>query len=40
MLHRTLALAVAIAAFASGARGGQPEQSQTAETVWKFAAGG
>jgi hypothetical protein len=40
MLYKTLALAVVIAAFTSGARGGQPEKPQAAETVWKFAAGG
>ena len=40
MYYRILALAGIMAAFTSGARGGQSEKPQVAETVWKFAAGG
>jgi hypothetical protein len=40
MCYRVLVLAGIMAAFTSGARGGQPEKPQAVETVWKFAAGG
>ena len=40
MLSRTIALVSVIAAFTSGTGGHQAEKPQSAETVWKFAAGG
>jgi hypothetical protein len=40
MCYKVLALAGLMAVVTSGARGGQPEKPQVAETVWKFAAGG
>jgi hypothetical protein len=40
MYFKVLAFAGLMAVVTSGARGGQLEKPQAAETVWKFAAGG
>jgi hypothetical protein len=40
MLYKTLALSSVVAALILGAQESQLEKRNSAETVWKFAAGG